>query len=40
MQVEIDRRLYLDAGLEGPGPGVAQMQALVTDLAEALKKEV
>ena len=40
LQVEIDRRLYLDAGLEGPGPGVAQMQALVTDLAEALAVEL
>ena len=40
LQVEIDRRLYLDAALEQPGPGVARMQAVVTDLAEALAVEL
>ncbi|MEC7932355.1 MAG: N-formylglutamate amidohydrolase, partial [Pseudomonadota bacterium] len=40
LQIEIDRRLYLDAALEQPGPGVARMQAVVTDLAEALAVEL
>ncbi len=40
LQVEIDRQLYLDGALDQPGPGVARMQALITDLAEALAVEL
>jgi N-formylglutamate amidohydrolase len=40
IQVEIDRLLYLDAALDRPGPGVARMQAIVTDLVEALAVEL
>jgi N-formylglutamate amidohydrolase len=40
IQVEIDRLLYLDAALDRPGPGVARMQVIVTDLVEALAVEL
>ena len=40
LQVEIDRQLYLDGALDQPGPGVARMQALITDLTEALAVEL
>jgi N-formylglutamate amidohydrolase len=40
IQVEIDRLLYLDAALDRPGPGMARMQAIVTDLVEALAVEL
>lgn len=40
IQLEIDRSLYLDATLDRPGPGVERMRALVTDIAEALAREL
>lgn len=40
IQVEIDRVLYLDVMLDRPGPGVARMQAVVTNLAEAMASEL
>ncbi|MDI1296943.1 MAG: N-formylglutamate amidohydrolase [bacterium] len=40
LQVEIDRALYLDVMLDRPGPGVARMRALVTNLALALANEM
>ncbi len=40
LQIEIDRTLYLDAALEGPGPGLARVQALVAAIAEALAREL
>jgi N-formylglutamate amidohydrolase len=36
LQVEVDRRLYLDAALDGPGSGLAAMQRLIAKLAERL----
>lgn len=39
LQVEIDRRLYLDPALERPGPGLAAMQRLLGDLVAALERE-
>ncbi|MDX3901304.1 MAG: N-formylglutamate amidohydrolase [Sphingobium sp.] len=40
LQIEIDRTLYLDAALEGPGPGLARVQALVSAITEALAREM
>lgn len=40
IQLEIDRALYLDPALEGVGPGLAGMQALVSDLAAMLAQEL
>ncbi|HUD94367.1 N-formylglutamate amidohydrolase [Sphingobium sp.] len=40
IQVEIDRALYLDVTLDRPGPGMERMRALVTDMAEALAREL
>ena len=40
IQLEIDRSLYLDAALEGIGPGLLRMQALVCDLAAMLAEEL
>ncbi|SEJ76937.1 N-formylglutamate amidohydrolase [Sphingobium sp. AP50] len=40
IQIEIDRSLYLDVALERPGPGVARMQALVSNIAQALAAEL
>ncbi|NWK97142.1 N-formylglutamate amidohydrolase [Sphingobium lactosutens] len=40
VQVEIDRALYLDATLDRLGPGVERMRALVTDMVEALAREL
>jgi N-formylglutamate amidohydrolase len=37
LQIEIDRRLYLDAALKGPGPGLATMQKLLSNLAARLQ---
>jgi N-formylglutamate amidohydrolase len=34
LQVEIDRRLYLDAALDGPGSGLSAMQRIIAALAE------
>lgn len=35
-QIEVDRRLYLDAGREAPGPGLTRMQTVIADIASAL----
>ncbi len=40
LQIEIDRALYLDAALDQPGPGLAAMRTLVTDIAQALAREM
>lgn len=40
LQIEIDRRLYLDPALDEPGPGLAKMQRLVTTLVESLAVEL
>ncbi|MCI4591618.1 N-formylglutamate amidohydrolase [Sphingobium sp. BYY-5] len=40
IQVEIDRTLYLDVTLDRPGPGIERMRGLVTDIAEALAREL
>ena len=40
LQIEIDRRLYLDAALHEPGPGLARMQRVVTKLVESLAAEL
>jgi len=37
LQIEIDRRLYLDPALKGPGPGLATMQKLISNLAARLQ---
>lgn len=39
IQLEIDRSLYLDAALDGPGKGVARMARLVRACAESLSAE-
>jgi N-formylglutamate amidohydrolase len=36
LQIEIDRRLYLDQTLAEPGPGLAAMQRLIATLADRL----
>jgi N-formylglutamate amidohydrolase len=36
LQIEIDRRLYLDSALDGPGKGLAAMQGLIATLAHRL----
>jgi len=38
LQVEIDRRLYLDAELTNPGPGIDAMRRIVRSLADALAR--
>ena len=40
LQIEIDRRLYLDPALDEPGPGLARMQRLVTTLVDSLRVEL
>ena len=40
LQVEIDRRLYLDPALERTGPGLPAMQRLMSDLVAALEREL
>jgi N-formylglutamate amidohydrolase len=40
MQIEIDRRLYLDADLDKPGQGLARMQRVVAHLVESLTNEL
>ncbi len=40
LQIEIDRRLYLDAALDEPGPELARMQRVVGRLVEALTNEL
>lgn len=40
LQIEIDRRLYLDSALDEPGPGLARMQRVVAHLVESLAAEL
>jgi N-formylglutamate amidohydrolase len=40
LQIEIDRRLYLDATLDAPGPGLARMQRVIVQLIESLTAEL
>jgi N-formylglutamate amidohydrolase len=40
LQIEVDRRLYLDAALDQPGPGLARMQRTILNLVEALNEEL
>lgn len=40
LQIEVDRRLYLDAALDQPGPGLARMQRSILNLVEALNEEL
>jgi N-formylglutamate amidohydrolase len=40
LQVEVDRRLYLDAALDLPSDGLARVQKLVRLLAESLREEL
>jgi len=40
LQIEIDRRAYLDVALDQPGSGLAAMQALVIDLVCRLGEEL
>jgi N-formylglutamate amidohydrolase len=39
LQIEIDRRLYLDAALDGPGPGMEATISMVTNLIRRLADE-
>jgi N-formylglutamate amidohydrolase len=39
IQVEIDRRLYLDAALDVPGPGLPQVAAMIRTMLAALADE-
>lgn len=36
VQVEIDRRLYLDPHMEKPGPGMASMASMIAEMADAV----
>lgn len=36
IQVEVDRRLYLDTRLDTPGPGAGHIAEIIADLADAL----
>lgn len=40
LQIEVDRSLYLDAALDRPGRGLAQVQAVVTGIVTALASEL
>ncbi len=40
MQLELDRRLYLDEALDQPGPGLERTRALVAAVVEALSQEM
>lgn len=40
LQLEIDRRLYLDDGMTGPGPGFDAVARFVEDLAVSLGREL
>jgi N-formylglutamate amidohydrolase len=40
IQIEIDRTLYLESDLMTPGPGLAAMQRLLSDLVAALAQEL
>ena len=39
IQIEIDRRLYLDSSLDQPGPGLAAVRRLIARLVQALADE-
>ena len=38
IQVEVDRSLYLDADMDGTGPGLARCQQLITGMVEAVEQ--
>jgi N-formylglutamate amidohydrolase len=40
LQIEVDRRLYLDAALDQPGPGLMRMQRTILKLIESLTEEL
>jgi N-formylglutamate amidohydrolase len=40
LQVEVDRRLYLDPAFDRPSDGLASLQKLVRTLAESLREEL
>jgi N-formylglutamate amidohydrolase len=40
LQIEVDRRLYLDAALDQPGPGLVRMQQVIVRLLTALHEEL
>lgn len=40
LQIEIDRRLYLDTALDQPGPGLVRMQRVIVRLVESLTAEL
>ena len=40
IQIEVDRRLYLDAALDRPGPGLERMQPVIALLIESLADEL
>lgn len=40
LQIEVDRRLYLDAALDQPGPGTKRMQHALARLIHALHEEI
>jgi N-formylglutamate amidohydrolase len=40
LQIEVDRRLYLDAALREPGPGLDPIRRLITAIATALEDEL
>lgn len=39
VQIELDRRLYLDAALRAPGPGLARANRVILDICNALAAE-
>lgn len=40
IQMEVDRRLYLDMMLDGAGPGLMRMQSVITHIVEAMATEL
>lgn len=40
LQLEIDRRLYLDMAMDQPGPGLARMQRVIATLVQSLGDEL
>ncbi len=40
IQIEIDRTLYLDSSLDGPGSGLPLVQKVIADIADALADEM
>ncbi|MCA1749799.1 MAG: N-formylglutamate amidohydrolase, partial [Sphingomonadales bacterium] len=39
LQIEVSRAAYLDSVLDRPGPGLARVSAMLSDLCEALAGE-